>query len=63
MLAYLTFRVKDRTAGGKRFLYTTFDKFYNAKKAEEEVMKGKKRVISRSLSKAIGDLYRKGQKQ
>ena len=58
-LAYLTFRAKDRAENGKRFKYTTFDKFYDARKAEEKAMGGKAKTISRSLSKAIGDVYRK----
>lgn len=59
--AYLNLRAKDKKKVGKKFqyVYTTFEKFYNAKKAEEEALGEKKGTVRRSLSKAIGDIYRK----
>ncbi len=59
--AYLNLRARDKKKVGKKlqYVYTTFDKFYNAEKAEAEAMGEKKGTVRRSLSKAIGDIYRK----
>ena len=60
--AYLNFRAKDKKKTGKnnyKFMYTTFDKFYDEKKAEEKALGEKKPKIRQSLSRAIGDIYKK----
>lgn len=63
--AFLNIRAGDKKKVGKKlqYVYSSFEKFYNAEKEEKKAMEGKDKVRS-SLSKAIGDVYRKyrGQK-
>lgn len=66
LVAYLTLRAKDKKKVGKqlKYVYPTFKDFYDPEKAEERALGKKGGKIRESLSKQIGDIYRKyrGQK-
>lgn len=61
LVAYLTLRAKDKKKVGKKlqYVYPTFKDFYDADKAEERALGKKDGKIRESLSKKIGDIYRK----